>query len=81
MKPGIDPVHRKIIEVLVSADPDPLTTEDAHRLARFGTTPSVEGVGRRLKTLQARGWVERRDYDHKAAWGMTEEGRRVMTEL
>jgi hypothetical protein len=71
MPRGIDPTHQSIMTVLSEAAA-PLTAADVHRLARFGTTPSIEGVGRRLKTLQARGWAERRDRGDRATWGATD---------
>ena len=77
MPAGIDPIHYDIMRVL-AATTDPLTAAEVHRRVVRGTNPSIEGIGRRLKTMRTRQWVERRDCDGKAAWGATDVGRAAL---
>lgn len=74
MPSGIDPVHYLLLQAL-DRHGDPLLTAEVHRFAKLGTSPSIEGVGRRLKTMQGHGWVDRADYSEKAAWRITDTGR------
>ena len=73
MPSGIDPVHRMIMQEMWRACV-PLTANEVHNRAAFGSSPSIEGVGRRLATLSRRGWVEKVG----RAWMITNDGREAV---
>ena len=75
---GIDPVRMKILAALEAASPAPMVVWEIHHRSGFATNPSVEGIGRRLATLAKRGFVRRADWDHRAAYSITEAGRAAL---
>ncbi len=54
---GLDPNHITILRTLSKNTGRKMSTKEVHHFAGFGATPSIEGVGRRLKTMQKRGLV------------------------
>lgn len=77
MPSGIDPIHRHILAQL-KREPIPITAREIHGFGNLGILPSIEGIGRRLRTMKKRGWVEN---EMPPYWVITDAGCAVLASM